>query len=248
MYGHNLYGDLHSNTSFDNEWCYARAYLLHVGISLLYFSYFLHAIFRFFCVVLFKHKQLQTFRFIVLLILLQWLISFLLTTPVAVLRHFQYVPLYFYCEIILSDNQGLLLLSILTYLLPMTGIGSIYVYILYYMKKSSSHSTLQSRQGANQRDLSVIRRILILIGLLITLAFPTSILWGIYLVTGYVNPFGYHIGWSTFSLSLSILPGLSVFLTPQLRESFTAARHRNRSVEPTIVIRLRRVEGALTQQ
>ena len=248
MYGHNLYGDLHPNTSFDDGWCQGRAYLLHVGIALLYYSYLLEAIFRFFRVVLFKDQHLQTFRCIFLLTVLQWLIGFLSTVPILVLHHFQYVPLYFYCEILLSDNQGLLLVTLLGYEPPMIGIGLIYVYILYYMEKSKSQSTLQNHQRSNERDVSVLRRILILIGLLVTLAFPTTVLWMNYLHTGYVHPLSYHIGWSTFSLSLSILPGLSMFLTPQLRESFIVAWRRNRRIEPIIVVRLRQVEGAFTEQ
>ena len=248
MYGHNLYGDLHSNTSFDSWWCYGRAYLLHVGTSLLYYSYLLQAVFRFFRIVLSNHRQLQSSRLIFLLVLFQWLISFLAVIPITVLRHFQYVPLYFYCEILLSDNQGLLIGGLLSYQLPMVGIGLIYVYILYYMKKSKRHLIVQNRLGANQRDLSVLRRILILIGLLVTLALPTSALWMNFLVTGYVIPIGYHVGWSTFTLSLSILPGLSVFLTPQLRELFTVPWHRNRRIEPTIIVRQRKIKETLTQQ
>ena len=248
MYGHNLYGDLHPSISFDDGWCQGRAYLLHSGVALLYYSYLLQAIFRFFRVVLFNHRYLQTSRCIFLLTVLQWLISFLSTVPLLVLHHFQYLPLYFYCEILLSDNQGILLVSMLGYEPPMIGIGLIYVYIIHYMKKSKSHSVLQNRERSNRRDITVLRRILILIGLLVTLAFPTSVLWMIYLCTGYVHPLGYHIGWSTFSLSISILPVLSMFLTPQLRESFNCPCHRARRVEAITLIHVRPVEGTFVQQ
>lgn len=48
MYAHYLYGDLNNNISFDYWWCYLRAYFLHVSICLLFHSYLLQAIFRFF--------------------------------------------------------------------------------------------------------------------------------------------------------------------------------------------------------
>jgi hypothetical protein len=164
MYAHNLYGDLHANVSFDDGWCHARAYLLHSGLGLLYHSYLLQEMFRFVRVVLFRHKLLQNFRFTSLLVCIQWLMNFVLMVPVLRLQHFQYVPHYYYCEILLSDSQGLLLIGTLTYQWPMTAIGGIYCYIVYFMKKSKGQSVLQNRHNTNQRDLIVVRRIITLAG------------------------------------------------------------------------------------
>ena len=230
MYAHNLFGDLHANVSFDDEWCQVRAYLLHSGLGLLYHSYLLQAMFRFFRVVLFRHKRLQTFRFTFLLVCIQGFMNFALMIPVLRLHHFQYVPHYYYCEILLSNSQGLLLIGILTYQWPLSAIGGIYCYIVYFMKKSKGQSVLQNRRSTNQRDLVVVRRIVIIIGLLFILALPTTILWMNYIATGYVNPLGYHLGWSTFTFSLSILPATLAFLTPQLREVIAAAWRNTRRV------------------
>ena len=235
MYGHNLCGDLYSNISFDNWWCYGRTYLLHTELCLLYHSYLLQAIFRFCRVVLYKHKRLQTFQFISSLILIQWLIGFLFMLPILFLHHFQYVPEYYYCEILLSDSLGLMLTGAITYSLPMGIIGGIYFYILYYMQKTRSQSVLRNRQQANQRDLVVLRRIIILLGLLVTLGFPTFFIWLGYMLTGYVNSIGYHLGWSMFTFSLSSLPSTFVLLTPQLRKLLMITIRKNQRIQPIMI-------------
>jgi hypothetical protein len=71
LYAHNVYGMIHENVSFDNWWCYGCIYLLYVGLCSLYFSCLLQAVFRLFRVVFYKYKQLQNFRFIFRLVLIQ---------------------------------------------------------------------------------------------------------------------------------------------------------------------------------
>lgn len=48
MHVHYLYAELNFNVSLDEPWCYIRAYYLHVGLCLLYHSFLLQAVFRFF--------------------------------------------------------------------------------------------------------------------------------------------------------------------------------------------------------
>jgi magnesium-transporting ATPase (P-type) len=155
--------------------------------------------------------------------------------PFLLLNYFQYVPEYYYCEILLSDNQGMLIMGAMTYSVPMNATCLLYFYILYYMKKTKSQSILQNRQQANQRDLVVLRRIIILLGLLIILCFPAALIWFDYILTGYVNPIGYHLGWSMFTFSLSILPLTSAFLTPQLRKLLIATWQKGRQIHPIII-------------
>ena len=78
---HNLYGDLYGNVSFANWWCYTRVYLLHVELCSIYLSYLLQALFRLFRIVLYRYQRLQTFRFILRLIIFQWFLAFLIIIP-----------------------------------------------------------------------------------------------------------------------------------------------------------------------
>ncbi len=239
MYIYNLYGDLHSNISFDNRWCYARAYLLYVGFASVYHSYLLQALFRFFRIVLYKRKQLQTLRFISRLVLLQWLIDFIYVIPIFLLHLFQYISGYYYCEIPFNNLPRLIYPSYFVYFLPILIIEMIYFYILYYMKKTKGQSTSQNRQ-ANQRDLVVLRRTIILVAILLIVCLPSVVLYVQYWFSGYLYPAFNHLQHSTYVFSLSILPAISMILTPQLRELVTARWRQNRRIQPVTIVQWNR--------
>ncbi len=232
-YGYNLYGVLYENIlSFNNWWCYARSYLVAVALAGLYHSYLIQACFRLFRVRFYKHKQLHSSRFMFRLIWIQWLMDFLLLMPTLILQHYNYMPQYYYCQILYTNWRGIINVSIIVYYFPMIVIGSIYFYIVYYMKQNRSIAIQENRQLANQRDLTILRRIIILLGMLCMLSFPSAVLYFWYLITGYLYPWIYHFQWLTFTLSLSILPIVSACLTPQLLQLFTLRFQHHGRVHP----------------
>jgi hypothetical protein len=236
MYAYNLYGDLYHDGSFDNWWCYGCAYLTHVGLCSNYLSYLLQACFRLFRVALFKYKQLQTFRFISRLVLIQWLASFLLVMPLLLAQYFEYIPQDYHCQVPFTNLRGTLFVSSVVYLGPILITATIYSYIVYFIKHTTTLTAQQNRRRSNQRDLIVLRRIVILVGMIFILSFPITILWMNYLITNYLNPIIYHVEWLIFSVSCSILPTASAFLSPQLRELLSITWRRNRRIQPVVVI------------
>jgi hypothetical protein len=100
------------------------------------------------------------------------------------------------------------------------------------MKQNRSIAIQENRQLANQRDLTILRRIIILLGMLCMLSFPSAVLYFWYLITGYLYPWIYHFQWLTFTLSLSILPIVSACLTPQLLQLFTLRFQHHGRVHP----------------
>ncbi len=70
-----------------------------------------------------------------------------------------------------NDFQGLLIGSSIIYYCPMSRIGSIYFYIIYHMCQTKNVAIQQSRQRTNQKDVLVLRRIIILVGMLFFLSF-----------------------------------------------------------------------------
>jgi len=235
MYAYNLYSNSNENISFDTWWCYGRAYLVCVGIHSIYSSYLLQSCFRFFRIVFYKYKQLQNFRFMFGLIFIQWLIAFLLNSPLLLLHNFHYLPQYYFCQVELNDLQAASLAASVLYLFPMTIIGSIYCYIIYHMRQTKNIAIQQNRQRTNQRDVVVLRRIIILVGLLFFLSFPTLILWLVYIVTGYLSPLVYHFEWLTFALSSSFLPMASALLSPHLKDLIISKWRQKQRIHPMIV-------------
>ena len=234
MYARYVYAELNINVIFDDWWCYLRAYFIHVSVWLLFYSYVLQAIFRFFRVIFYQRKQWQTRRFMLRFVVIQWLIGFLCILPFLLLNYFQYIPDYYYCELLFTDIKGLVVIGVITYNIPMLIMTLLYTYILHFMKKTKTQSVFQNRHQANQRDLVVVRRILIQSGILMTLGLPATGFFYEYIATGYVSRIAYRVGWSLFTVSAAILPTLLVFITPQLRELITVTWRPNRRVQPTI--------------
>lgn len=231
---HHLHADTHVNVTFDGWWCYARAYLIHVSIALLFHSYLVQAIFRLFRVVFYRKKYLQTLRIMFRLVLVQWLTDFISILPFSLWHRFHYISKHHFCEILLQDVLGMTVMSGITYSLPMTLMGLLYAYIIYYMKKTKSQSILQNRHRSNQRDLVVLRRIMILLGILISSGVPTLVFACAYITTGYANDIAYRVGWTLFTVSISILPTASVLLTPQLYTLIRETCRRNHRITPII--------------
>jgi hypothetical protein len=66
--------------------------------------------------------------------------DFVLMSLTSLLDHFQYISQYYYCQVLYTNLQGLLLLSLVVYHLSMTDIGFIYSYIIYDMKKKTPNT------------------------------------------------------------------------------------------------------------
>jgi undecaprenyl pyrophosphate phosphatase UppP len=133
-----------------------------------------------------------------------------------------------------------MIVSSIVFFGPISAIGAIYCYIMYYIKHTTNSAIHQNRQQANQRDFIVLRRISILVGIL---TIPTITLWLYYLITGYLNPLTPHIEWLINSISFLILSIAFLFLSPQLREVLSYAWRHNRRVQPVMTIQSHQFNG-----
>lgn len=236
MLSRTLYGHLYPNVNFNDWWCYVRAYLLQMALASIYFSYLLQAIYRFFRVVMFKYRQLQKFRFILQLIILQWLAVALLFLPLPLLNLFHYLPTDFYCQTPLTHIFATFYSVAIIYYIPMLTTGIFYTILIYYVKHSNHLTNQENRQRSNQRDLLVLRRIIYVVSLLLILFLPTSILWIDYMRTGYLHPLIYHFEWLSFSVLLTIVSVISTFVTPQLHQLMMMLWRKHRQIQPMVVL------------
>lgn len=234
--GCNLYGDLYDNVNLDNWWCYASAYGTSVAYYLLYHSYIIQACYRLFHVVFYKNKKLYSFQFMCILIVLQWSLDCIITIPTWLLNHYEYVPNNYYCTTTYLHFNTIAYIGILEYYVPMFSVIAIYFCMIHYMKKKKSTTIQQGRHQENQRDLLVVRRIMILVGVLIALSFPSTVFYFWYVFTGYLYPQVYQLQWITISFVLAILPSVTVFLTPQLRELVGRRFKKDNHVHPVPAI------------
>ncbi|CAF1310419.1 unnamed protein product [Adineta ricciae] len=144
--------------------------------------------------------------------------SFILLIPLLTERWVTYLPECYFCQISFSSIQDTLYGGVVVYVFPTWSTTIIYTYIINYMKKTAIQSVLQKRHQTNQQDLVVLRRIIVMLGILLTLCFPTVLTWVSFVINNNINPIGYRIGWLVFALSFAVLPITLALLISQARQ------------------------------
>jgi len=128
-----------------------------------------------------------------------------------------------------SNVRGVLWFLLNIYGIPLLLLLLIYLRITIFLGQHSNNQTLVIKQR-QQRDLAVIRRIIIIISLLVTLGIPTTALLLILYITGQELSLFYRIAWFTASLSMIALSLSMVVLTPQLKNIVLKKFRHNRVV------------------
>lgn len=230
LFANSLYGHLHPTVSLDSDWCYIRGYFAFAFFCAIYWSYVLQAIFRLFRVVFYREKRLQSFKLFLFMIIAQWLLAFIIFLLYYLLNVFAYIPSMYHCQVPFTNIFGFLSMLICLYILPMSIVFIIYIYIVKYIRRTAQ--TQQHRKSANQRDALVLKRILLLVLALLTLGIPTLCVMIIYWFTHYLVPFAYHMQGLGVSCGLTVQAIVMVLITPQIRKIF---KRNGTSVHPISV-------------
>ena len=105
-----------------------------------------------------------------------------------------YFPREYYCQILFTNARAMLYTSSISYILPLAGLLFIHIRISRFLRQQSSNLAIAIKQ---QRDLAVIRRIFISIGVLLSSV----------LSSGTEHPLGQRITYITLEISLAIVEG-----------------------------------------
>jgi len=229
----------------DGIYCQLRAYFLEVSISGVYYSNSLQAIFRLCRVVFYTRKSLQSFRLYQILIIIQWMICFLIMIPALLFGHFKYLVNDYYCQIEYTDLRSMTSNGTLIYGIPVYTTVGCYLYTLRKTRRENHglmHTMTQIQRISARRDLIVLSRICILLGLLLSVFIPSLITLFIYNLTGYLPWWSYQTDCIVFSLSfISVTISLAIVF-PHVRNLWTANHHhhhhQNHAVVVPVVIRV----------
>jgi hypothetical protein len=188
----------------------------------LYHSYYLQSFYRLCRVVFYKKRSLRCYSLYLILILIEWLLIFLLLLPPYFLNWYSRLPTEKYCLIPYTSVGPEVYHIIVLYTIPLICITSNYVWITIFIRDSSRTTsirlTIQQRQR-NQRDLTVIKRIIILISILILLRFPTIIFMIYGIINGDLFPLTYPIVGLITAICLIVIALINIYITPQLRRT-----------------------------
>ena len=132
----------------------------------IYYSYFLQAIFRLFRIVFYQKRILVNYNLYQVLILLQWTINLVCLLPPFFCHWYVNLPTEHYCLVPYTPIGPAIYQMITLYLIPMICIATIYIWISFYIRRSS-HAVTNILSGnqkrRNDRDLAMIQRLILMI-------------------------------------------------------------------------------------
>ena len=120
--------------------CRWRAYFAYVGIAGIVYSYLIQAISRFFLAALStKYRWLVTFKTHYILISIQWIIVFLVTSPALITKDITFYPKVL-CWVSMNYKLHIIYTIFAYYAMPIIGIIIIYIDIYYRVRKEGNGS------------------------------------------------------------------------------------------------------------
>ncbi|CAF3721321.1 unnamed protein product [Adineta steineri] len=220
-----LLGDLYSY-NFDSSWCIFLGYFSPVVLTTLYWCF---AFYRFCRVVYSPYRWLQYIWVYIIMVPIEFLLICILFYPILYWHDVVYIPNEHYCYVPYTHFRGILWLAFNCYGIPTTSLSLIYLRITIYLRQQTNNQILAIKQRQD-RDLLVIRRILITIGLLLALGIPGVVFLVMLRITGEEYPLLLRIEWVFVSLSMIGLSISTVFFTSQLKQIIFKKFKNNRII------------------
>ena len=172
---------------YEDSFCKFRGYMSYAISSVRSHSYLLQSIYRYISVIYPTHIYCQSIRLQCFLITLIWIIS--LIHPYIFVNEIKYDLDNQVCHMPLKTSSFIFYTCFLSYLNPITMIIIIYFKLVRYIKCMSKNVTPANQLLRAQRELNMVRRIVMLIIVLITLGLPYTIF---FFISFFTNPPKYH--------------------------------------------------------
>jgi hypothetical protein len=219
-----LIGDLYEK-EYSISWkCHFLAYLICLFAAGVYGSCFLQAIFRYWRVILPSLSLFQKLSFHIRLILSHWILIIILLLPV--IPRSIYIPSDHFCFSPFDDRWTAVYISLITAIIPVIGIFILYIKIIIYMK----HHLQTKRQWRRvKRDISVIRRILLLVIIILQTSSTGIILWILTFFNNRLHSIFYRL--LRFSIIICmIICGITLLMvSPQLKRALRLNHRKYKS-------------------
>jgi hypothetical protein len=157
-------------------------------------------------------------------------VGFILLCPILLWHDVIYLPNEYYCYISFVTLRGTLWVAVSVYGIPLMCLLIIYIRILIFIRQQGNRRITMVVKWRQERDLVVIKRIFIPVGILIILAIPTIFLLTMQAITNIQHPLFFRITWFPVTLSMLILSILIILMTPKLKNITMNRWKRNRVI------------------
>ncbi|CAF4393088.1 unnamed protein product, partial [Adineta steineri] len=161
-----LHNDL-KQIEFYDTWCLFQGYMSHMSVTIQNYSYLLQSIYRYISILYPTCFYYQSFRFQMFLICSTWICGIIYPIPIVLTHQIQYHVNDQICQMPLNFSFITLFNITYLYLLPMTTIIILYWKMARYVHEISQRALPVNTLSRAQRDLKMIRRIVILVIILV---------------------------------------------------------------------------------
>ena len=215
---------------YDNSFaCQCRGYfLLSIHVA-LYWSYALHAFYRFIRVLYAKSNYFHRFStYLYVMIPGQYTISFLTILPL--FRGFNVIyllPNEPYCTASYHELASLIYMPVVSFLLPISAICICYFSILW--KTNRSKKAVRIVRPKHRRDRQVLHRIIVILAILNAVLLPLFVDLFLHLPKGHIDPHMNSIGWVASTFNAVILALSIPFINPHIYK-LLRRRHQSHSL------------------
>ncbi|CAF1316672.1 unnamed protein product [Rotaria sordida] len=220
MIGSNLFdGFLIRNMTF----CYVMGLSYDIFECAMYYSYCIQGFYRLCRIVFYQKKYLVAQSLYIGLIIGQWILVFGLLLPPILMQWYIRLPTEQYCLIPYTNIAAEIYHIMFLYIIPIVCIGISYAWITIFMRQKSQTSLVAAtinRRHRNERDVVIIKRIILLVFILVLLRFPTIGLMIYGVMAQDLYPLTYGIIGIFTSVCLGSIGISTIYVTPQLRKQF----------------------------
>ena len=157
-----LYNDLKQSEQQDSL-CIIRGFFSYIAVCQRYYSYLLQAIYRYIVVVYPTRLFYQSLKFQAFLMCCSWMFSFICPIPYLVTNEIQYNVNNQICQIPLRLSVLAIYNVLMIYIIPVCLIALIYFKLVKYVQEMSKHVTPANTLVRAQRELKMVRQLVILI-------------------------------------------------------------------------------------
>lgn len=238
LFVHVLPGHLYLLSSLnDGISCPMRAYFQWVSVCVVCYSNTLQAIYRLCRVIFHRQKSLQSIQLYKILIIIQWIICLLFMIPSFVLGDYKYSIDDYYCQNDISNLRSSYLNSALAYSIPVSVTIGCYIYTLIKIRRRNNsliQTMTQIQLISVRRDLVVLFRICLLLGIIMIVAIPVVIAFCIYIFTGYKPWWTSQIQRLVFNLSAASVTVILALMSPHVCNLWRRNHHQT-VISPAII-------------
>ncbi|CAF0713689.1 unnamed protein product [Adineta steineri] len=215
--------------NFNLSSCIFLGYLTSILISSIYWAFVNQAFFRLCRVVYPSIRWLQSYQLYIILPFIELIFSCILISPILFLHDIVYLPQDNYCFVSFTNVFSLLWLAFNGYGNQIGVLLFVYIRITIFLRHQSNTQSLIVKHR-QERDLLVIRRILITVGLLISLGIPAMVFIVMSFITHEDYPLTYPFVFFFISISMIGVCLSTIIFTPQLKTIVVKIIQHNRVI------------------